>query len=359
MKIIIWFVLFLVLVSCAHTVRYDGAPSPLDINRHTVLLEIERDGVTHLGYGQIGMSYGHTEVPHGKLFVHTPLPGSVFLYSERCGISEKGYHAINSGPFHFDMEQLFGQVPPDINACIVNVLVSWELPPRWTSDYPLRGMSGRLYFRRRMPNQSPATLTWYPQYKNIGPMVGVGFGQFRAVAEQPLRESGNLYPIREPLLAVVKTTKPVVSGGKYRLFGCGQPAIEQDFVGDEIRLTRAQLIGENPQVGNCQLLGWIKGIAADGSPVENDIMIGVEIFGSKAQLLSAEFTATDSEVCYAVENSVTGCVLNFRNENSISGKLQDCFKKSDDAKYMRMGCWTHKGRAVYGIIDENGIEVIH
>jgi len=350
------FCLVVILASCGGAnVRYDGAPSPASVNHNTVLLEVvTARGGRQLGFGQAGISFGADEAVSGSLIIHTPLPGAVTLYSSRCGIDQKDYHPENGGAFHYDLANLFEQVPYTVQSCVVSIHVTWELPKGWKSEYPLEGMTGKLYYKRGGTGSSAPTLQWIPQYKNIAAMNGVGFAQFRSSVtrdDQP-------FPVSEPLVMKIKLTKRVVKDGKWRLYGCDQGIELADFAGDEILVSRDSLIGMKPVMGGCLMLGWAVGTTEDGSKLDDDFAVGVEVFDYSVMHVSGKVTVTDSEICYQTENTVTGCVLNHGNTNELSNDLEHCFKRPTEPNPI-LGCWTHKGRAVYAAINGTEVEYIH
>jgi hypothetical protein len=333
-------------------VRYDAAPSPIDANRHTVLLEIIQNNESRLGFGQIGVSYADNEVPSGDLLVHTPLPGSISVYSHRCGIQAKEYHPENGGSFRYSLNKLFAHVPDYINSCVVNIFVSWELPNGWKSEHKLEGMSGRLYYRRRQSNMQAPLIEWIPSFKNVGKTLGVSYGQFRGYQSR----GDKPFPTGEPILGKI-TLSEFMANGEFYLTGCGN-TLQKTFSGSEVTFKRDEVLGTNPVMGECVLFGWVKGVMPTGNEMFWDIMIGTSVYQNKAILLSGNIRATEDEICYDTENSVTGCILNYNETNEISNKLSHCFDRPE-ATNPRLGCWTHKGRAVYGIIDGNNVEYVH
>jgi hypothetical protein len=330
------FLILLLLAGCSGIeVRYDAAPSPIDSNRHTVLLEIIQNDVSRLGFGQIGVSYADNEVPNGDLLVHTPLPGSISIYSNRCGIQTKEYHPENGGSFRYSLNKLFAHVPEYIRSCVVNIFVSWELPNGWVSEYKLEGMSGRLYYRRRNADMQAPKIEWIPQFKNVGETHGVAYGQFREYL----------------------TLSEFMSGGEFYLTGCGHD-LKKTFTGSEVTFKREEVLGVETTMGECVLFGWVKGTMPTGNEMYWDIMIGASVYDSKAVLLSGNIRANEDEICYDAESAVTGCILNYNETNEISNKLSYCFDRPENTN-PRLGCWTHKGRAVYGIINNNNVEYVH
>lgn len=336
---ICFFLLMLMMSGCAligAKVRYDAAPSPVDNNQHTVLMEIEcGDGVFRSGYGQVGCSFG--DKISGQVVLHTPLPGAISMVSRSCGIDQTDFHNDKGGSFRYDLEKLFPNGP---TTCVIDVFVSWQLPPKLTSEYPLRGMLGKIYLRRRPAGMSPAPMVW----SNGKQAIGAGWNQFRAIARPVVAG--------EPLALELRSTTPIVAG-KYRLFGCGQGVMDGDFTGNTISVTRDQLLGTAPKQGGCLMFGYVVGRGANGEMVNEDVVVGVEVFGAKVIKVAAQIRVEGGKVCYDAEDAVSLGVLNYGETNQGSNDVSHCFKLPEGTSSARLGLFTHQGRALYALI-ENG-----
>lgn len=345
------------IVSCGilggAKVRYDAAPSPISQNFHTVLIETSCSGRTQLGYGQAGCSFAAGESLSGELVLHTPLPGTIHMIGKLCGVDSSKYHSDLQGSFHLPVAELMSGVPDTVTSCVVDIFVAWDLVKGMTSDYPLDGMIGRFYYRRRMPGRDQAEYTWGPSPALVGSMRGVGFGQFRSST----RFGDEPFPTSEPMELVIKTSKPFAGNALYRLHGCGNGVQEAPFSGDTIRVPVETLIGPAPVQGGCVLFGHAQGKDADGKPLINDLMLGLEVFGKNVMRLAGTVTVADGEACYEAESSVSVAILNHGTDNQLSTKLADCFKMPADGK-ARLGFFTHKGRSVYAVIDGEKVEYV-
>lgn len=330
--------LLALVIGCAGAkVRYDAAPSPIDENYHTVLLEADcGDGVHNPGFGQVGCSWAPTEKPHGSLTIHTPLPGTISLYSRTCGVDLRDFHAEEGGSFSYDFSDL---MPYGISSCVVEVYVTWQLPPKMTTEYPLRGMTGRVYLRQR-PGMSEAVLI---APERTVPGSGVSWMQFRESAAKSSEAT-------KVILQVPKAVK----NGSFRLAGCGLGVQSAPFNGTSVSVSRETLLGDSPKKGRCVMFGHVKGLHEDGSIADYDAMFGVEVFGVTTQKLSASVLVQSGKVCYEAENSVTAAILHYGNTNKGSNKLKDCFDLP--AEDSRLGFFTHQGRATYAIIEAGAIK---
>lgn len=342
---IIQLVLLCTVLGCAGAkVRYDAAPSPVDQNQHTVLMEVDcGDGVLRPGFGQVGCNFEPGKEA-GSVTIHTPLPGSIAMISRACGVDQTDFHNDKGGSFKYDLKPLFPDGP---NACVIDVFVAWQLPPKLTSEYPLRGMIGKIYLRRRQSGQGSVGFEWSSGEKGDG----IAWSQFRELASR----DGQPVLATEPLSLKMKSPVPVTRG-LYRLYGCGQGVSEASFVGDTITLERDTLLGPNPKKSGCMLFGWMTGIAADGSTVSADAVAGIEIFGAKVMKLAASVRAENGQICYDAENSVSLAVLNYGKSNEGSNDLSHCFKAP--AGLARLGLFTHQGRALYALIEDGQIKEI-
>lgn len=328
------------LVACAGKVRFDGAPAPRDLNQHTLLLEADcGDGNELAGFGQIGCSWGADELVAGRLTVHTPLPGAIALYSHACGIDKTDYHGEQGGSFQYPLAEL---MPAGVAFCIIDVFVRWELPPKLTSDYPLRGMTGRVYLRRRHPGQDAAALRWTD---SPSASSGIAWGQFRSsvVASSS----------REPVALELEAARPLT--GAYRLFGCGNGVETAPLEGAKASVARAQLLGPAPKKGSCTLFGWLAGKDAAGKELVADAVAGVEVFDSSAVRLAVNTRIQSGKVCYEAEAATSLAVLVGDDWLQGSNKLRDCLKLPADGRRLRLGFFTHQGRAAYAILEGGNI----
>ena len=329
----------LALLGCAGAkVRYDAAPSPVDNNQHTVLMEIDcGDGITRAGYGQVGCSYAAGQTELGKVTIHTPLPGSIAMVSRACGVDETDFHNDKGGSFQYSLNPYF---PKGVSACVIDIFVSWQLPPKLTSEYPLRGMIGKIYLRRRPEGIQSTPMVW----SNGKLAEGTAWNQFREV--------GRPVVTGEPLALELKASTPVVAG-KYRLFGCQHGVLDGDFSGSTINVTRDQLLGAVPKQGGCLMFGYVVGRGMNGEVVNQDVTVGVEVFGVKVVKVAAQVRVENGKVCYDAEDAVSLGVLNYGKDNQGSNDVSHCFTLPADVKSARLGLFTHQGRALYAII-ENG-----
>lgn len=317
-------------------------------------METTCHGKSQLGYGQAGCSYDSNEPLDGELILHTPLPGAIHMVGKLCGVDQSMYHNDVQGSFHLPIEKLLEGVPQTVTACVVDIIVNWDLVKGMTSDYPLDGMIGRFYFRRRLPGRDTAEYSWGPSPSAVGSMQGVGFGQFRAWGTM----RGDIkFPTSEPLELRVKIPHPV-KDGRYRLAGCGQGVLQEvAFTGDTFSVPVEKLVGPEPVQGSCMMFGYAMGYDSAGKGVLADLVLGVEVFGKNVMRLAGSVELKDGKVCYDAEPSVSVAILNHGTENELSNKLSDCFKMPEDGK-ARLGFFTHKGRSVYAVIDGGKVEYV-
>lgn len=344
MQLLISLILVVIsILGCKGEVRYDAAASPIDTNYHTVLLESDCDGSLRRGFGQIGCSWGADEPVSGKLTVYTPLPGKISMYSRACGIDHTEFHSQSGGAFRYDLSEL---LPAKFPTCIIDVFVSWQLPADMTSEYPLRGMSGKIYLRRRAAGTSQVSL----QFAKDVERKGVSWAQFREVAKE-IQESR----VAEPLELKMLATKPV-DNGAYRLFGCGQGVASSALNGDTAIIQRDELLGPSPKKSSCVLFGFMLGKTATGETVNDDAMVGVEVFNVTNQKLAVNLWIDQGRVCYEAESSVSLAVLNHDGGTQFSNKLDDCLYLPVSANSItRLGFFTAQGRAYYATIQNNQI----
>lgn len=338
------FLILLLLSGCAGAkIRYDAAPAPIDLNQHTVLLETDCNGVNRIDFGQAGCSWRPDEAKTGTLTVHTPLPGSIQLVGRECGVDETAFHPEQGGSFKYDLARLAQKMEDSRSEyCRINIFVRWQLPAGMSSEYVLRGMSGRLYLRKTRPNASKPALSWTPATGGLGPLNGLAWAQFRA---------SSVLATSEPLRLKVQLPGKAAAG-KYRAWGCGHGAENADFQGDSFALDRETLVGAAPQMGACDLFGYAVANMEDGSRYDGDLVVAYEVFDVKAQKLAVNVRMEGSKVCYDAEDTVSLAVLNYADTNKGSNKLSDCFSMPEDG-HARLGFFTHQGRAVYAVL-ENG-----
>lgn len=327
-------------------VRYDAAPSPLDENHHTLLLESDcGDGVKKTGFGQMGCSYGFKEPVVGSFTIHSPLPSVVKMYSKDCDIEISDFHGEAGGSFQYDLAT--GNkggpfLPAAVRACVVDIYVKWQVPPKMKQpQYELRGMSGRLYLRRRPENTEAASMRWLPS--NIA-TKGISWAQVRE------------FPGRDVVgqLQLEIAAPELIKSGKHRLYGCGKGIEGQAADGTNFLITREQLLGSTWNKGRCMYFGYSTGTSVFGSWIDADAVLGVEIHGTGVQHLASDLRVTETEVCYDTESAVSLAVLNYGATNRASNKVRDCFKLPEDGN-ARLGLFTHKGRALYAIIEAGKI----
>lgn len=337
-----WLILLLLAGCSGAKVRYDAAPSPVDLNQHAVLLETDCNGVNRLGFGQAGCSWN--EKIEGTLTVHTPLPGSIHLISRQCGIDQTDFHPEKGGSFKYDLGKLAENIE---SFCRINIFVTWQLPQGMTSEYKLRGMTGRVYLRRHK-GEKPL-LSWSPPTSSLGVNHGVHWAQFRAFGTDVVETS-------EPMKLIVDLPKSM-QRGKIRLYGCGHGEQDREFSGNQLSVPRDTLITEKPQKGACDLFGYVVGIAEDGSVYDSELVVSYEVFEVNALKLAASVKIDGKKVCYNTEDSVSLAVFNHGETNEASNKLSDCFSIPQDGKG-RLGFFTHQGRAAYAVIDGGKVEML-
>lgn len=328
--------------------RYDGAISSIDAHHNTLFSEINVNGALKSGFGQTGWSYQHGESPHGTLIIHTPLPGTVYLLGDRCGVDASHFQPEKGGSLKFDLSQLIDEWVPSMTYCKINVHVQWQLPEGMSSEYPLAGMIGKAHLRFRPDGRLPMSLKWTPGISGDNETTGVAYAQFR--------ESGAIQ-IAQPVMLEASIPLPLESG-VFTLYGCGHGVQNIPFTGSTISVSRETILGKNTSAGqSCTLFGFIRGYDADGLLYEYDGVVGVEVFSRKAQKLSGLVEVRESgEVCYQAEDETSVVVLNFDDTNQASFKLEHCFKPPPGGK-ARLGFFTVKGRAFYAKID--GSEVTY
>jgi hypothetical protein len=275
------------------------------------------------------------------------------MLGKLCGVDQAVYHNDIEGSFHFPIEKLLQGVPESVTSCVVDIIVNWDLVKGMTSEYPLDGMIGRFYYRRRLPNRDAAAYSWGQNPSVVGDTQGVGFAQFRGWGSR----SAASFPTSEPLELKIRIPRPVKEG-RYRLAGCGH-GVQQEvlFTGDTIVIGADKLVGPSPVQGGCMMFGFAQGYDNDGKVVVADLVLGVEVFGKNVMRLAGSVRLDDDKVCYDAEPSVSVAILNHGADNQLSTKLTDCFKMPADGK-ARLGFFTHKGRSVYAVIDGGKIEYV-
>lgn len=353
MKLFYLFITALV-VGCAGgmEVREDLSPSPLDLNYHSALIE----ACGNINQGQASCSFGHDEIPTGKLTVHTPLGGAIRIFSRECGF-DRPFYAKKWGSYSWDLAEM---IPLGVKFCEFSILVNWELPEGVESDYPLRGVSGRLYVRRRPKNSSPAIMQWAPNVGITNTFLGASYAQFRAMSTDVVHPvnpspSGLKYekpePVSEPIILNILLSSPVEGEGLYKLWGCGNGVEEtklESGVGS-IEIKRDTILGASPKQGSCTLFGW----AVDSDKLQDDFTVSVGVFGWKHVHLAAnawiEGEGDSRKLCFASEPTVSVTVY----ADKVSNALEGCFDFVSD-KDSLLGFFTHVGRARYAMVTKEG-----
>lgn len=334
-------VLLLVLSACAGAkARKDGAPSAIDSEHNTLLLELDVDGKQITKFGQVQWSYATGEKPKGRVTIHTPLPGTITMVGPLCGVDRRDYHPDKGGSFQYDLSEVIEHWNPDITLCAINVHVQWELPKGLTSEYPLDGMIGKIYLRWRPDNKAPMHFGWSPSTAASGaPSPGIEAAQFRAYSSEN----------DEPIRIEASIPEPVVEG-LFTLYGCGNGVQNVPFAGTNIIVSRETLLGVKADKGSCILQGRLVGKTADGRLVTYDGIVAAHVFAREAMKLSAAVTVQENKVCYNAEDTVSLVVMNYGKTNEGSFELEHCFNLPADGK-ARLGFFTVKGRALYAKIE--------
>ena len=344
--ILVWFsALMAILLSTAGCssaeVRYDAAPAPIDSNYYTMLLEATcPDGF--VGFGQAGCSFESSESPSGSVFVHTPLPGSISVYSRACGIDFTEYLPEQGGIFSYAIEDLFTE---GVNFCIVDFTAEWQLPPKMTSEHKLHGMRGRLYLNRLSDGSKKLQLDWNPRpTSTLPPTKGIAFSQLR---------SDFTTVDGEPIFLILKPSAAIKSG-KLGLFGCGKD-VERPISGEVIKIPVDEFANRPNVKSSCSAFGYLVGVAEDGSEVDDEFAIGLEFFAANVMKLGAYAEIQDARrLCYNVDDSVSVAGILQDEQVKASNKLNDCFPYTP-GETARIGFFTHKGRAAYAIVQSDQI----
>ena len=344
------FVIIASLVGCqGKEVRRDPSPSPLDVNYHAALVE----GWEHIARGQAGGSYAwNQDIPDDEVVrLHSPLGGDIKLFSRQCGIDWPDYKKAG-GIFEYKINELF---PPLVKFCVLDVIVAWELPDGFKTEYPLRGIRGQYYFRRRPDGAKPAKMQWAPQVGLSRWFNGIAFAQFRAYSQpevvHPIGPGAPQMKLKkqnrnEPVMLRVHLNDPAgEQGGLWKIQGCGNEVGGALAPGQRIiEIKRSALIGEKPVQGTCALFGY----AVDGDTLKDDFVVVASVFGVSHVHLGGdarvEGEGDERRVFFDVGNTVT--VVTY-GHNEASNDLSGTFKYDPNA--MGLGVFTHVGRAAYGI----------
>ena len=293
---LILMVLLLSGCSSAPVIRYDPNPAPLDVNYHTALIE---------SCGKISMGLSGCNYPT-DIAVYSPLPGSITLHSKECGIDRKIYHP-KGGRFSFS-----NLIPEDARFCVISIYSSWELPQGMTTEFPLRGQSGKVYYLKT----EPLPMRWDPPHEILGRELGVAFNQ--------LRENRGAIVIE----------LPEKEAGAYEIHGCGH-AVTGMYDTDKVEIPTDGL--SSFEQGSCYLFGKVGGRL---------IGVGLNIFGKQNVKLAADVRlGPKGEVCYSADDTVS--LVAFNGEGKF--KREACFK----AGVGPIGFFTHQGRATYAYIDKS------
>jgi len=337
------------LIGCqSREVRRDPSPSPLDVNYHAALVE----GWANVARGQAGGSYAwNQDIPDEETIrLHSPLGGDIKLFSRQCGIDWPAYKKAG-GVFDWKINELF---PPLVNFCVLDVIVSWELPEGFTTEYPIRGIRGQYYFRRRPDGADPAKMQWAPQVGLQREFTGIVFAQFRAYSDnEVVHPIAKPKTVNEPVMLRVSLTHPVgKQGGLWKIQGCGNETNGMLVEGQErIEIKRSALIGNKPVMGTCVLFGY----AVDGDLLNDDFIVVASIFGVRHVHLGGdariEGEGDERRVLFDAGNTVS--VITY-GHNEASNDLSGEFKYDPNA--MGLGLFTHVGRAAYGVQVDGRIE---
>lgn len=312
------------LTACGKVeMRFDPAPAPVDVGYYTLLFE----NGSRVSMGQLALSLAQGDEAAGnKIAAYSPLPGRAQVYSRACGIDFAQY-IDKPGKFEWDVGDWF---KPDKSFCVVDIYFQWELPAGMTTQYPIRGLAGKVYLRRRPPTSTVSKLKWNT---DSDWSLGIITGQFRSL---PATTIGG-----EPLALQVKTSEPTASG-LWQLWGCEHGKKSEPFSGEDIAISREDIIGA-AKPGSCVMFGFAVG---PGGHPNDDFIVAYDVYDKSNIKLSATVTVESGKVCYTAESTVSMAVFVDGVGNAASNKLSDCFKGGDG----KIGFFTHKGRALYAII---------
>ena len=315
-----------ILAACTSTeIREDVSPAPIDTNYNTLLLRVDCNGHTTHNFGVAGCAIGNLEEPKGSVRIYTPLSGSISVLSKNCGLDEKYF--IKDGVNYFDlsMAELFQSKAP---FCVVDFLYSWDLPDNITTEYPLRGATGKLAFRRRDKFHKPAL---------VGTQVGVGAIQKRSFNSDVLFAPKNIVEIRSQ-----------ISNGSYTYSGCGLDKPVEEMSGNKFEIDTNEFIFHDLYNPSCVIFGRIK----KGTQLEEFTLLATQFKNETIKLSADVIHSVENEICYEAEDAVSIAALITSDNSEASMKTKACFK-TKSGNYT-IGFFSHKSRAAYFIKDENG-----
>ena len=337
--------LLLIITGCAGAdivIRDDKNKSPLDGNYLTLAFETVCEGQRLVSFGQAGCSVSFdSDLSQSFVTIASPLRSSVSVKSKTTGYNKTFF--VDAGEtITWSLSEL---IPLQTEHATFSFVTKWEKPDSVKTEIAVRGQEGRFYFRLRPKDALPAKLTWSPSGSATKKALpGMAFSQFSA--------DGSISD--EPILLKINTTKSV-GLGKYQLYSeAKQIGIKNtEFSGDEILVPKSKLIGPG-KIDYYSMAGWAVSNELSLFELDNDFVVGVNLYDSHIRKLSAKISFTESKVCYKTENVVSLVALS--DVEKASNDIEDCFERPQGIAYMFF--FTSVGRSAFAEINGESGEYI-
>jgi hypothetical protein len=305
------------------------------------------DGVarpTEFGLSGCALPF-ESDLSNSSITIASPFPATVSINSYETGYSER-YILEPGQPRTFLLSDL---VPRQTEFATYVFFANWQKPKQIKTEVPVRGQSGLFYFKLAPKGSQRAKMVWSPATE--GPNgIGITYAQFRALAEV---STASKEIEREPIRLQIETTASVADG-RYQLYNApkeiGVPT--SPFAGDEILIGRHSLTGPG-RVDSYTLFGWARTKQVGTVSLlelDNDFVVGVNLFRYDTAKLTAELTFTDDEVCYLTETSVFMIALSGVDElHNAPDEGRGCFPIPEGTADMFF--LTNVGRSAIAYID--------
>lgn len=345
MKTLTFVIACIFLTGCAGVdivIREDTAPSPLFKNYLTMAFETICEGEKVVSFGQSGCSVDFdSDLSKSSISIIAPLRMSLTVRSKGTGYDRR--FLLNAGEKRtFQLNEI---IPRLTEHAVYDFVTKWEKPDSVKTEVALLGQHGRFYFRLRPKESEAANLIWQPEGSaTIKTLPGMSFSQFRATG-----------PVDEPIMLEVHTSQSV-GIGRYQLYSeTEQIGIKNtEFSGDEILVPQSAIVGKG-KTSSYTLAGWATSQELSLQKLDNDFIVGINLFDKSVEKLSASIEFTETEVCFKTENTVS--LVAYSASDKPSNEIEGCFKKPAEESYMIF--LTNVGRSALAHILPNDSYVLH
>lgn len=317
------FLISLLLFGCACRkveLRPDPFASPLDTKDHALLLQYCDKFGTSVAC-QVPQDSGVAQ----PLTIYAPTSGRVEIIG--CGVNT-AYVIDQPGPSSFILPDPPG-IQKDGSGCILDIFYSWNVPKKWRSQVPVRGMRGKIFLQRVSRMSTPASLSVDNGPQELGAIaikLPIGF------------ESAN------HKLDVLLSQES--QAGFFRLHGCNTGIPKREFAGKSIPIALSELTPSQPtQPSECLYYGF----AVDKRGLVDTFALGLTTYSRDAAPLAVNAWRDGKKVCYEAEKYVSLTTFGRHIRNGLKG----CFESDDNGV---VSFYSVQGRARHALIQEDKIE---